>query len=101
MVCDWAFWSTVCSVAGCFCLLLTLLLLLLLLLLLHPRLFRREAAIMACEWSLAVLPISTGLGLMRHNKSAVEVIANPALLVTLAMWMSFCFKAACRQVRTV
>jgi hypothetical protein len=54
---------------------------------------------MACEWALASVPIATGLGLMRHNKSAVETLANPAFMVTLALWMSGCFKAACRQVR--
>jgi hypothetical protein len=44
------------------------------------------------------VPIATGLGLMRHNKSSVKVLANPALMITLAFWLSGCFKAACRQV---
>lgn len=67
---------------------------------LHSSLFcRREAAVMACEWALALSPICTALGILRHNQSMVDTFSSPSFLLTLTMWMGFCFKAACRQVR--
>jgi hypothetical protein len=54
---------------------------------------------MACEWALAAVPLATGFGLLRINQSALQLLANPSLLLTLMLWVSGGFKAGCRQVR--